>query len=513
MSTVKKVRLRYAPSPTGPQHIGGIRTALFNYLFVKKNNGTLILRSEDTDQSRFVPGAEDYIINSCKWAGITFDEGIHIGGPFAPYRQSERKHLYLQYAQQLIESGNAYYAFDTQEELEDMRKRMTDQGNPSPAYDHITRQYMKNSLTLSHDEVKERLANNTPYVIRISMPRNEEIKFNDLIRGWVVFNSNQLDDKVLFKSDGMPTYHLANVVDDYLMQITHVVRGEEWLPSAPTHVILYRYLGWEEAMPLFAHLPLVLKPEGNGKLSKRDGDRLGFPIYTLDWENPLTGEKISGLAERGFLPEAYMNFLAMLGWHPGGDQEVFSPEELIEAFTIERVGKSGARFDPEKAKWINQQHIKMRSGEALATLLQSTLDLHEIKADKNYVAAVCELMKERAVFIPDLYEQGIYFFKDVESYDETIIRKKWKKEKSNIFESLAELLENTDNFTVENLEKIVKQFMTDNQLNSGEVMPILRLAMAGGLQGPPVFNMMHVLGKNISVNRLIFAIKKFNTLH
>lgn len=513
VNTEKQVRLRYAPSPTGPQHIGGIRTALFNYLFVKKNNGTLILRSEDTDQSRFVPGAEEYIIRSCQWAGITFDEGVHIGGPFAPYRQSERKHLYRQYAEQLIASGNAYYAFDTPEELEAMRKRISEQGNPSPAYDHITRQYMKNSLTLSHDEVMERLENNTPYVIRIAMPRNEEIKFHDLIRGWVIFNSNQLDDKVLYKSDGMPTYHLANVVDDYLMQISHVVRGEEWLPSAPTHVMLYRYLGWEEHMPQFAHLPLVLKPEGNGKLSKRDGDRLGFPIYTLNWENPLTGETISGLAERGFLPEAYMNFLAMLGWHPGGDREVFSPAELIEAFSLDRVGKSGARFDPEKAKWINQQHIKMMDGESLAGLLQPTLNLHGVVADKTYVAAVCELMKERAVFIPDLYEQGTYFFKDPETGDETIIRKKWKKEKSKIFESLADLLENTNNFTVENLENTVKQFMAENQISTGEVMPVLRLAMAGGLQGPPVFNMMHVLGKNISVNRLRNAIKKFNTLH
>lgn len=505
--------MRYAPSPTGPQHIGGIRTALFNYLFVKKNKGTLILRSEDTDQSRFVPGAEEYIINSCKWAGIEFDEGVHIGGPFAPYRQSERKELYAKYAQQLIDSGHAYYAFDTPEELEEMRTRMTAQGNPSPAYDHVTRQYMKNSLALSQDEVEQRLANNEPYVIRIAMPRNEEIKFNDLIRGWVTFNSNQLDDKVLFKSDGMPTYHLANIVDDYLMQITHVVRGEEWLPSAPTHVMLYRYLGWEQSMPQFAHLPLVLKPEGNGKLSKRDGDRLGFPIYTLNWENPLTGEKISGLAERGFLPDAYMNFLAMLGWHPGGDKEVFSPEELIQAFSLERVGKSGARFDPEKAKWINQQHIKMLPGETLAQLLQPTLQQNDISSETEYVAQVCELMKERAVFIPDLYEQGKYFFKDVEEYDENTIRKKWKKEKSDIFEALAEVLAKTEDFSVENLENVIKQFMTDNQLNTGEVMPILRLAMAGGLQGPPVFNMMHVIGEKISVNRLIFAIKKFNTLH
>lgn len=509
----KKVRLRYAPSPTGPQHLGGIRTALFNYLFVKKNKGTFILRSEDTDQSRFVPGAEDYIINSCKWAGITFDEGVHIGGPFAPYRQSERKHFYAKYAQQLIESGHAYYAFDTPEELEEMRNRITAQGNPSPAYDHITRQYMKNSLTLAKDEVDLRMQNNEPYVIRISMPRNEEIKFNDIIRGWVIFNSNQLDDKVLFKSDGMPTYHLANVVDDYLMEITHVVRGEEWLPSAPTHVMLYKYLGWENAMPEFAHLPLVLKPEGNGKLSKRDGDRLGFPIYTLNWENPLTGEKISGLAERGFLPEAYMNFLAMLGWHPGGDKEVFTTEELIDAFSLERVGKSGARFDPEKAKWINQQHIKMKSGAVLAKMLEPVLVQNNIDAKPEYVAQVCELMKERAIFIPDLYEQGKYFYSEIEQYDEDSIRKKWKQEKTHIFESLVHTLEKTDDFTEKNIEETIKKFMAENQIGTGEIMPVLRLALAGGLQGPPVFSMMHVLGKKISVDRLIFAIKKFNTLH
>ncbi|MFN3939354.1 MAG: glutamate--tRNA ligase [Chitinophagales bacterium] len=509
----RKVRLRYAPSPTGPQHLGGIRTALFNYLFVKKHNGTLILRSEDTDQSRFVPGAEDYIINSCKWAGIQFDEGVHIGGPFAPYRQSERKHLYARYAQQLIDSGNAYYAFDTPEELEEMRTRMTEQGNPSPAYDHITRQYMKNSLTLSKDEVEARLQNKEPYVIRIAMPRNEEIKFKDIIRGWVVFNSNQLDDKVLFKSDGMPTYHLANVVDDYLMQISHVVRGEEWLPSAPTHVMLYKYLGWENAMPEFAHLPLVLKPEGNGKLSKRDGDRLGFPIYTLNWENPITGEKISGLAERGFLPEAYMNFLALLGWHPGGDKEVFTSEELIEAFSLERVGKSGARFDPEKAKWINQQHIKMQSGEALAKMLEPLLAEKNVHVNSDYVAQVCDLMKERAIFIPDLYEEGKYFYTEIEHYDTDTIRKKWKPEKTQIFESLVHTLEQTADFTEKNIEATIKQFMTENQMSTGEIMPVLRLALAGGLQGPPVFSMMHTLGKNISVNRLIFAIKKFNTLH
>lgn len=512
METAGNVRLRYAPSPTGPQHIGGIRTALFNYLFVKKHGGTFIFRSEDTDQTRFVPGAEEYIIDSLKWAGITIDEGISVGGPYGPYRQSERKAIYRQYADQLLASGHAYYAFDTPEELEEMRTRMTEQGNPSPAYDQITRQYMKNSLALSQDEVDKRLQAGDPYVIRLKMPRNEEVKFSDLIRGIVVFNTSQLDDKVLFKSDGMPTYHLANVVDDHLMKITHVVRGEEWLPSAPTHVMLYRFFGWEETMPSFAHLPLVLKPEGNGKLSKRDGDRLGFPIYTLDWENPLTGEKISGLSERGFLPEAYMNFLALLGWHPGGDREVMNPDELIGEFSLERVGKSGARFDPEKAKWINQQHIKRKTGKELAELLQPTLDKNGVVTSSEYSAAVCELMKERAVFIPDLYEMGLFFYHDELTYDEPTIRKKWKKENAEIFENIAESLNLLPNFTEAELEQSVHTLIAEKGLKTGEVMPILRVALAGGLQGPPVYSMMQLLGKEKSVERLKKGFQMFNTL-
>ncbi|MBC8045240.1 MAG: glutamate--tRNA ligase [Fimbriimonadaceae bacterium] len=504
----KKVRLRYAPSPTGAQHIGGIRTALFNYLFVKKHGGELILRSEDTDQSRFVEGAEEFVINSCKYAGIEFDEGIHVGGPYAPYRQSERKDIYKKYVQQLIDNGNAYYAFDTPEELEEMRNRMITEGNPSPAYDHITRQYMKNSVALSQDEVEKKLVNNEPYVIRIKMPRNEEIKFNDLIRGWVTFNSSQLDDKVLFKSDGMPTYHLANVVDDYLMKITHVVRGEEWLPSAPTHVMTYKFFGWENEMPQFAHLPLILKPEGNGKLSKRDGDKYGFPLYALEWKE----QNISGLKEKGFLPEAFINFIALLGWHPGGDKEIFTKEELIQEFSFERVGKSGARFDPEKAKWINQQHIKMKSGVELAELLQPTLQKNNVIADTAYIIKVCELMKDRAVFIPDLYEFGYYFFNDIKSYDTETIKKKWKPERTEIFLQLIATIDTVDNFTEQNIEAVVKAFMTEYKLGMGEVMPLFRVALAGGLQGPPVFAMMDVLGKKKSVARLQFAVEKFNTL-
>lgn len=505
----KKVRLRYAPSPTGAQHLGGIRTALYNYLFVKKMGGELILRIEDTDQTRYVPGAEEYVINSCKWAGIEFDEGVHIGGPHAPYRQSERKAMYKKYVDELIEKGHAYYAFDTPEELEAMRNRMIEQGNPSPAYDHITRQYMKNSVALSKDEVDRRLAAGEPHVIRIKMPRNEEIKFNDLIRGWVTFNSSQLDDKVLFKSDGMPTYHLANVVDDYLMKITHVVRGEEWLPSAPTHVMTYKMFGWENEMPHFAHLPLILKPEGNGKLSKRDGDKYGFPLYSLDWKE----QNISGLKEKGFLPEAYINFLAFLGWNPGTDQEVFSREELIAAFSFERIGKSGARFDPEKAKWFNQQHIKLKTGEELAALLQPYLDKKGISTDPEYLVRVCAAMKERAVFIPDLYELGTYFFNEVTQWDEDTIRKKWKKEKKDFFVNLIDKIDSIPIFTEHEIETSVKDFMKENNMGMGEVMPLLRVALAGGLQGPPVFIMMDVLGKKISVQRLHNAMKIFDNFH
>ena len=371
---------------------------------------------------------------------------------------------------------------------------------------------MQNSLALPKDEVEKRLAAGDPYVIRIMMPRNEEVKFNDIVRGWVVFNTNQLDDKVLFKSDGMPTYHLANVVDDHLMHITHVIRGEEWLPSAPTHVMLYRAFGWEDTMPQFAHLPLVLKPEGNGKLSKRDGDRLGFPIYTLDWENPLTGEKISGLAERGFLPEAYTNFLALLGWHPGGDTEVMDPDALLEAFSLERVGKSGARFDPEKAKWINQQHLKMKSDKELAALLEPVLTRMGITSDAEYVERVCGLMKERAVFVPDLYEQGKYFFSDTFDYDSKTIAKKWKKDRANLFENLTERINLLQVCKSAELEQLVHAFMEEHELKMGDVMPILRIALTGTLQGPPVYDVMEVLGKEKSVTRLQNGWKVFNQM-
>jgi len=359
MSTERPVRVRFAPSPTGPLHIGGVRTALYNYLLARKHGGTMILRIEDTDQNRFVPGAEQYIVESLKWVGIEFDEGVEQGGPHAPYRQSERKPMYAQYAYDMIDKGLAYYAFDTEEDLDQMRKRL-EASKMQPAYDSVSRMSMKNSLTLPADEVKARLDRGDNFVIRIKLPRKEEVRFHDVIRGWVVVNTSTMDDKVLLKGDGMPTYHLANVVDDYLMGISHVIRGEEWLPSAPLHVMLYRYLGWEEVMPQFAHLPLLLKPEGNGKLSKRDGDRLGFPVFPLQWTDPKTQEVSSGYREGGYYPEAVANMLALLGWHPSGNQELFSMEELIAEFSLERVSKSGAKFDVQKALWFNQQYLQRK---------------------------------------------------------------------------------------------------------------------------------------------------------
>ncbi|MEC7084261.1 MAG: glutamate--tRNA ligase, partial [Bacteroidota bacterium] len=388
--SVKETRVRFAPSPTGPLHMGGVRTALYNYLFAKKHHGKFILRIEDTDQTRYVDGAENYIIESLKWSGLTIDEGPKIGGEFGPYRQSERKHLYKQYADLLIEKGHAYYAFDSAEDLEKMREMAKKAKMPNWQYNSITRNSMKNSLTLPEDEIKGKIKNGDPYTIRIKMPRNHDVRFYDEIRGWVIVNTNNMDDKVIFKGDGMPTYHLANVVDDYLMQISHVIRGEEWLPSAPLHVLLYQYLGWEEVMPKFAHLPLILKPDGNGKLSKRDGDRLGFPVFPLRWEDPATKEVSSGYREKGYYPESFINMLAFLGWNPGTSKELYHMEELIQDFSLERVGKSGAKFDPEKTKWYNQQQLRLKSKETLVNEIKSTIDYN---VSDSYLEGVIELMK------------------------------------------------------------------------------------------------------------------------
>lgn len=496
----KKIRTRFAPSPTGPLHMGGVRTALYCYLFAKKNNGDFLLRVEDTDQTRFVEGAEEYIIETLKWCGIEPNEGLSFGGDYGPYRQSERKDMYGEYAHQLLEKGHAYYAFDTPEELTAWRENMKNQGNPSPKYDPITRQYLKNSLHLSEDEVKRRLDAGDPWVIRYKMPRNDEVKFEDEIRGIVNFQTNQLDDKVLLKSDGMPTYHLANVVDDHLMEITHVIRGEEWLPSTPLHVLLYKSFEWE--MPSFAHLPLILKPNGKGKLSKRDGDRLGFPVFPLNWTDPSTGEESIGYKERGFLPDAFINMLAFLGWNPGTEQELFSKDELIKAFSIERVNKSGARFDFEKTKWFNQQYIKNKSNDELVELTASLFEAEGYKTDNDTLLKICDLTKERATFLHEIPSIAYYFFEDVKEYDEKNLRKKWKNENSDSFDQLQTSLGDLSSFTAEAIEATVKSFMEEFSLGFGQVLPILRISITGTMQGPPIFQVMEVLGKEVCLNRL-----------
>lgn len=481
------VRVRFAPSPTGPLHLGGVRTALYNYLFAKKHNGTFILRIEDTDQNRFVEGAEEYIMNSLAWCGISINEGIREGGNFGPYKQSERKNIYRQYTQQLIDSGNAYYAFDSAEELDVLRKE-----NPNFAYNASNRMQLNNSLALNKDEVQKKLDNNEAYVIRIKVPQDEEVSFKDIVRGFVSFNTAQIDDKVMFKSDGMPTYHLANVVDDHLMGITHVIRGEEWLPSTPIHVLLYQFFGWQDTMPQFAHLPLILKPDGNGKLSKRDGDRLGFPVFPLNWTSPETGEKSEGFKERGFLPEAFVNFLAMLGWNPGTEQEIFNIDELVNLFNIEKLHKAGAKFDYEKAKWFNAEHIKQKSDEAIALLY---LQENNLDIDKDYLTKVVTLIKDRLVFIQDI-DQFNYFFKQPQEYNnEQLSKIKGIKDTLNITD-LVDCIDKIDFNNLEIIESDLKQFATEHQLKMGDFMKFLRLSIVAELSGPAIPNLMHLLGKN-----------------
>lgn len=501
---MEKVRVRFAPSPTGPLHMGGVRTALYNYLFAKKHGGDFLLRIEDTDQARYVPGAENYIIEALKWCKIMVDEGAGVGGECGPYRQSERKEMYRQYADQLIESGHAYYAFDTTEELDEMRERMKNAGVPSPQYNQVTRATMKNSLALSDDEVKSRMHAGEPYVIRVKMPRNEEVKINDLIRGWVVVNTNNLDDKVLFKSDGMPTYHLANVVDDHLMTISHVIRGEEWLPSAPLHALLYQFFGWEA--PLFAHLPLILKPDGNGKLSKRDGDRLGFPVFPTEWMNPETKEISSGYREGGYFSESFTNMLAFLGWNPGTPQELFTMDELVESFSLERVGKAGAKFDFDKTKWFNQQYLRAKTGAELVELVQPFVAGKKI--DKVHLSAVCELMKERATFPKDIWEESQFFFTAPSNYDEKTVRKKWKEKTPAIMRELHELLGEISEFTAENIEAAFKAFLEEKELGFGAVLPNFRVAVTGLGMGPSMFQISALLGKEEVLARISIAIEK-----
>ena len=506
----RRVRVRFAPSPTGPLHIGGVRTALYNYLFAKKHGGDFLLRIEDTDQSRFVAGAEDYIVDALNWCGIYVDEGVSAGGPKGPYKQSERKAIYRQYADQLIESRLAYYAFDTPEELSEMRERMKSAGVASPQYNAVTRSGMKNSLTLPAEEVKTRLDRGDKYVIRIKMPRNEDVKFEDVIRGWVSVNTNNLDDKVLFKSDGMPTYHLANVVDDFLMGISHVIRGEEWLPSAPLHVLLYRSLGWESVMPKFAHLPLILKPDGNGKLSKRDGDRLGFPVFPTNWTNPETGEESSGYRERGYYPEAFNNMLAFLGWNPGTTQELFTMKELISSFSLDRVGKAGAKFDFDKTKWFNQQYLRNQSADDLARELTPYLKKEGFDTENDYVVKVCSLMKERATFVKDILTDGRYFFEAPKSYDEKTVNKKWKEQTPKIIKELSLLLEKLPSFDSENIGACFKAFLESKNLGFGAVMPGFRLSVTGRGAGASMNEVAALLGKEEVLKRIDSALNSIN---
>lgn len=488
--------------------MGGVRTALYNYLFAKKHGGDFILRIEDTDQERFVPGAEEYIINALKWCGIEPNEGVGFGdGPCAPYRQSERKEagVYAQYAKQLIDAGNAYYAFDTKEELDEQRDRY-EKMKKTFAYNAVTRQELKNSLTLSEDEVTRRINSGEAYVVRAKMPRNEEVRFHDLIRGWVVVHSSQLDDKVLFKSDGMPTYHLANIVDDYTMKITHVIRGEEWLPSAPLHVLLYRFLGWEDVMPQFSHLPLLLRPDGNGKLSKRDGDRLGFPVFPLSGSllDIKTGqpESFTGYRESGYFPEAFINMLVLLGWHGSGNQELYTLDELIREFSLERVSKSGAKFDAEKTKWFNQQYLRMKSDAELAATLSSLDSARYDNVPVSYLTEVCRLMKEKVFFVHEIAEQGKFFFEDPATYDEAVIKKRWNDDSKKFIAAVKDAFAGMGTWTAADCEATFKATAEATGTNPGSVMQLFRVCVSGQGGGPVLFEMVALLGKDVVVRRL-----------
>jgi glutamyl-tRNA synthetase len=499
-----KVRVRFAPSPTGGLHLGGVRTALFNYLFAKKHNGTFILRVEDTDQTRFVAGAEEYIVDCLNWCGISPDESPQKPGDFGPYRQSERKPDYRQYAEQLVNSGYAYYAFDTAEELAEKRAQ-----EPNFLYGQKSRMQMRNSLTLTQSEVSELLAQNTPHVIRIKMPADDQVTFTDMIRGHVSFDTNLVDDKVLLKADGMPTYHLAVVVDDKAMQISHIFRGEEWLPSAPIHLLLWEYLGWKDEMPQWAHLPLILKPDGNGKLSKRDGDRLGFPVYAMNWTDPKTNDLTKGFKELGFMPEAFVNLLALLGWNDGTDKEIFTLEELIDSFSVERISKAGAKFDFEKAKWFNHEWIKNTSVERLTPSVKSLLDSSGITiTDDEKLAAAIALVKDRCTLLPDFVTQLGYFFAAPQDYDLSAIAPKWTAEKTNFFEDCAQTL--NIEASAADLETEFKALAESKSLKPGEVMLPLRMMLVGGKFGPGVFDILKFLGKEETQNRIAYALTKLN---
>ncbi|MCF0207356.1 MAG: glutamate--tRNA ligase [Bacteroidales bacterium] len=500
------VRVRFAPSPTGPLHIGGVRTALYNYLFARHNGGQMILRIEDTDQTRYVEGAEEYIMNSLEWCGLKFDEGIREGGKFGPYRQSDRKEIYKVYAQQLIDNGSVYMAFDTPEELNDLRANAEKEGKTF-IYNFSTRGSLRNSLAMSKEEVDELLKNGTPYVLRFKVPENRILETHDEIRGDITFNTKEMDDKVLMKTDGLPTYHLANIVDDHLMEITHVIRGEEWLPSLPLHILLYEAFGWEH--PKFAHLPLILKPSGKGKLSKRDGDQLGFPVFPMQFNN--NGEMCKGYREDGYFPEAFINMLALLGWNPGTDQEIFSMQELIDQFTIERVGKSGSRFDPDKTKWFNHQYIMKKSAEEVAELFRNDLDARKIDYSKFDIVRICELMKERISFIHEMWDETRFFFETPTQFDEKFKKKSCKEDTAEVMETLVTILDSCKDFKPETTENAVKSWIESNEWGFGKVMSPFRLAVVGEGKGPSVFDMIEVIGKEETlkrINNLIAELKK-----
>lgn len=504
---MREVRVRFAPSPTGALHIGGVRTALYNYLLARKLKGTMILRIEDTDQNRFVPGAEEYIRKSLDWVGIKFDEGVGVGGPYAPYRQSERKEIYSRYAQQLLDNGSAYYAFDTEQELDAMRDRLKAAGVAIQQYNSITRMEMRNSLTLKPEEVRALIDAGTPYVIRLKVPRKEEVRLNDLIRGWVMVHSSQIDDKVLMKSDGMPTYHLANVVDDYLMKISHVIRGEEWLPSAPLHVLLYKCFGWEKDMPQFAHLPLLLKPDGNGKLSKRDADRLGFPIFPLNWKDPETGEVAIGYREAGYLPDAFVNFLALLGWNPGTPQEIFSMDELISEFSLERINKAGARFDILKAQWFNQHYLRRKPADELAGYLLESLDRENFSCPRDKALKIVDVMRDRVTFPQDFWQQGKFFFAAPESFDQSVVTKRWTADATKVMAAYRDEIKLLESFNADSARNTLEKVTAALGIPAGKILQALRLVMTGSGGGPDLMMIMEIIGKNEVIQRIDHALK------
>ena len=499
----RKVRVRFAPSPTGALHIGGVRTALYNYLFARKHGGDLVFRIEDTDSNRFVPGAEEYIIESFQWLGIKFDEGVSFGGNYGPYRQSERRDIYKKYVQQLLDADKAYIAFDTPAELEQKRSEVQ-----NFQYDAHTRMQMRNSLTMSAEEVQQAIADGEQYVVRFKVEPGREVHVCDMIRGEVVIKSDIIDDKVLYKSaDELPTYHLANIVDDHLMEISHVIRGEEWLPSAPLHVLLYEAFGWADTMPTFAHLPLLLKPEGKGKLSKRDGDRLGFPVFPLEWHDPKTGEVSSGYRESGYFPEAVLNFLALLGWNPGTEQEIFSLDELVEAFDISRCSKAGAKFDYQKGIWFNHEYMLKKSNEEIANLFAPIVANNGIDESMERITAVVGMMKDRVNFVKELWPLCSFFFIPPTTYDEKTVKKRWKEDSPRVMSELAAVLEGLSDFSLENQEKVVHAWVEAKGYKLGNVMNAWRLALVGEGKGPGMFDISAFLGKEETLRRMRRAIE------